>query len=344
MFRAQHLARSVVVVAQPVSQRLLPVGGSRYYGAADHTLGAAAAAHLFAQKQRLVASSRRTFATSCALREKQQQPPAEVAAHSATTSEFTTTTTTTIASDPQTTPKPRPKRRRRGYVYAAVFLLVGTSIGSLFRLSVSPPPLPEPGTKEDGYILESIYEDAQKLPLVQALSADPAWESWHAYSDRREGQRPPSITSGPMSGCRGLAYQRIFHNAATGEMVSVVYFGGALSGFPGVVHGGSLATILDESMGRCAIYRFPARIGVTANLDLTYKKPTLTNAFYVVRTRPVLSEDDEVIGRDGTKKSDRKLWIHGTIETLEGKICVDSKSLFVVPKNTKPLGRLDGKW
>ncbi|ETS77800.1 hypothetical protein PFICI_09862 [Pestalotiopsis fici W106-1] len=335
MFRAQYLARSVV--AQPISQKLLPAGGSRC--CANNNLKAAAA-HLFAQ-QRLVANSSRSFATTCSLREKQQ--PAE-AAHSASSE-----STTTISSDPQpeehqTTPKPKPKRRRRGYAYAAIFMLIGTSIGSLFRLSVSPPPLPEPGTKEDGYILESIYDQAKKLPLVQALSSDPAWESWYAYSDWREGSRPLSITSGPMSGCRGLAYQRIFHNKATGEMVSVVYFGGALSGFPGVVHGGSLATILDESMGRCAIYRFPARMGVTANLDLTYKKPTLTNAFYVVRTRPVLSEADEVIGKDGTKKSDRKLWVHGTVETPEGKVCVDAKSLFVVPKYIQPHGRTDGKW
>ncbi|KAI4604442.1 hypothetical protein KJ359_000580 [Pestalotiopsis sp. 9143b] len=334
MFRAQHLARSV---AQPISQRLLAVGGSRC--CADNNFRAAAA-HVSAL-WRPVASSR-TFATSPALREKQ---PA--VAQPTTTGSTTTTPAAISDTQPeghQSGPKPKPKRRRRGYVYAAIFFLAGTSIGSLFRLSVSPPPLPEPGTKEDAYILESIHEQAEKLPVVQALSSDPAYESWHAYTDRKEGGRPPSITSGPMSGCRGLAYQRIFHNAATGEMVSVVYFGGGLAGFPGVVHGGTLATILDESMGRCAIYRFPARMGVTANLDLTYKKPTLTNAFYVVRTRPVLSDDDEVAAKDGTKKSDRKLWVYGTIETQDGKVTVLSKSLFVVPKNTQNLGRLDRKW
>lgn len=239
--------------------------------------------------------------------------------------------------------QPAPKRRRRGYVYAAIFLLVGSSIGSLFRLSISPPPLPEPGTQEDAYIVASIHEKAEKLPLVQRLSSDPAWESWHAYEDRARGQRGPSITSGAMSGCRGLAYQRIFHNQTSGEMISVIYFGGALSGFPGVVHGGALATILDESLGRCAIYRFPARTGVTANLNLTYKKPTLTNAFYVVKTAPVLAESDEVVAKDGTKKSDRKLWVQGSIETPEGKTCVEAKALFVVPKTAKT-ARLDEKW
>lgn len=329
MFRAQFLARPV---AQPISQRLSLVGVSRC--CADNNFRAAAP-HVSASR-RPVASSR-TFATSSGLREKQP------AVAQPTTTESTTISDTQPEGH-QSAPKPKPKRRRRGYVYAAIFFLAGTSIGSLFRLSVSPPPLPEPGTKEDGYILESIHEQAEKLPVVQALSADPAYESWHAYTDRKEGGRPPSITSGPMSGCRGLAYQRIFHNAATGEMVSVVYFGGGLAGFPGVVHGGTLATILDESMGRCAIYRFPARMGVTANLDLTYKKPTLTNAFYVVRTRPVLSDDDEAAAKDGTKKSDRKLWVHGTIETQDGKVTVESKSLFVVPKNTQNLGRLDRKW
>lgn len=126
-------------------------------------------------------------------------------------------------------------------------------------------------------------------------------------------------------------------------MISVIYLGGALSGFPGVVHGGVLATVLDEGLGRCAIYRFPARTGVTANLDVAYKNPTLTNAFYVMKTKPVLVDSDEIVAKDGTKKSDRKLWVTGSIETLEGKVCVESKALFVVPKNAK-VGRLDDKW
>ncbi len=145
-----------------------------------------------------------------------------------------------------------------------------------------------------------------------------------------------------MSGSSGLAFQRVFHNAGTGEVVTVVYFGGAVAGFPGVVHGGALATVLDESLGRCAIFRFPTRTGVTANLEMQYRAPTLTSNFYVIRAAPLASRDDDVVGPDGVRKADRKLWVRGTLETEAGKVAVEAKGLFVVPKTYKLQPLLDG--
>ncbi|KAK7984826.1 hypothetical protein PG988_002448 [Apiospora saccharicola] len=245
----------------------------------------------------------------------------------------------------QVPPPPAPRRRRRGLIYAVVFACLGATVGSLFRLSISPPPLPAQGTPEDLYITSGIHERAAKLPLVQALSADPAWQSWEAYDDRgptNSEKRKGSITAGALSGSKGLAYQRVFWNPATGELVNVVYFGGGTAGWPGVVHGGALATVLDESLGRCAILRFPSRTGVTARLELNYKKPTVTNAFYTVRTRPVV-EEGEVTNKDGSRKSDRKLWVHGHIEAENGRVLVEARALFVVPKGIN-LAPLETRW
>jgi len=138
------------------------------------------------------------------------------------------------------------------------------------------------------------------------------------------------LTTGPLGGARGIgSYQKIFNNAATGEMISIIFIGGALSGWPGVIHGGFLSTLMDESLGRCAIRKLPAKTGVTANLELNYKKPAVTNSFYVVRTMPV---------EEG--RSERKCWVEGRLETLEGVVCVDAKGLFVVPKGLKT-GRIE---
>ncbi|KAI1352615.1 HotDog domain-containing protein [Xylaria sp. FL0043] len=178
-----------------------------------------------------------------------------------------------------------------------------------------------------------IQAQGAALPVVQQLEADPAWTSWDAY--RGVAATESRISSGPMAGSSGLAFQRVFHNATTGEVVTVVYFGAAMAGFPGVVHGGALATVLDESLGRCAIFRFPSRTGVTANLELQYRAPTMTNAFYVIRTTPVPSDDDGVVGTDGVRKGDRKLWVRGTLENDKGKVAVEAKGLFVVPKGYK---------
>lgn len=238
----------------------------------------------------------------------------------------------TLSTDPTSNP-PR-RRRRRGVYYSAVFLLIGLSLGTALRLTLSPPPLPPPGSAEDEYHTSTIRARGSSLPIVQTLSSDPSWESWDAYSGFRtqpEARRivQSRITTGPLSGSRGLPFQRIYHNAGTGEVVSVIYFGPGTAGWPGVVHGGAIATVLDESLGRCAILKFPARTGVTARLELTYRRPTLTAGYYVIRTRPMINADED------PAKSERKMWVEGTLETLEGKTCVEAKALFVVPKGVK---------
>ncbi|KAI1091953.1 HotDog domain-containing protein [Rostrohypoxylon terebratum] len=241
----------------------------------------------------------------------------------------------------QSSTSPRPKKRFRRIIW----LLLGFALGTALRFTLSPPPPPPQGSTEDALLTEQIRASGSSLPLVRSLSQDPNYTSWDAYS----GFSTPSpsttttttdptpsktlvqsrITSGPLSGSRGLPFQRIFHNAATGEIISVLYFGSGTGGWPGVVHGGALATLLDESLGRCAILRFPARTGVTARLELQYRQPTLTSGFYVIRARPM---DDE---RDSPEKRDRKLWVEGTLETMDGNTCVEAKALFVVPKGVK---------
>ncbi|CAJ2503851.1 Uu.00g112450.m01.CDS01 [Anthostomella pinea] len=261
-----------------------------------------------------------------------------------------------VTSTPESSsdkPAPPRRRRRRGIYYSVLFLVLGTTLGTFFRLTIAPPAPPARGSTEDAYLLSSIQAQGAALPLVRQLSADPAWTSWDAYGGASTSpdddddaaspnipthKRTPTvvrsrITSGPLSGSSGLAFQRVFHNAHTGEVISVLYFGAGTAGWPGVVHGGALATVLDESLGRCAILRFPSRTGVTANLELQYRAPTMTNAFYVVRTRPAPSDWDEA-------KSERKMWVQGTLEDAKGgRVCVEAKALFVVPKGfeLKPL-------
>ncbi|KAF2970879.1 hypothetical protein GQX73_g2655 [Xylaria multiplex] len=255
-------------------------------------------------------------------------------------------TTTDIGVYPHNvSPSPesqRPKRPRRGLYYATLFLLLGAAAGTLVRITIAPPELPTLGSEKDIYLQARIQAQGAALPVVQQLSTDPAWMSWEAYAgiptttdSQGVSTAQSTITSGPMSGSSGLAFQRIFHNTSTGEVVTVVYFGAGLAGWPGIVHGGAIATILDESLGRCAILRFPSRTGVTANLEMQYRFPTLTNNFYVIRAIPVASDDDDVVGEDGIRKGDRKVWVRGTLETEKGKVAVRAKGLFVVPKAYK---------
>lgn len=54
---------------------------------------------------------------------------------------------------------------------------------------------------------------------------------------------------------------RVFWNEAEKRSISVVFFGGGLSGWPGVVHGGAIATVLDEALGTVAVKSFPQKTG-----------------------------------------------------------------------------------
>ena len=200
--------------------------------------------------------------------------------------------------------------------------MLGLTGGQYISMIVAPPPLPLPGSKEDDLMVEYLAKQAEKLPIVQSLSSDPNWEATDAYQPVALEDRPHRISTGALGGARGIGgYQRLFHNKESGEVVNVVWFGGAVAGWPGITHGGLIATVMDETLGRVAIHRFPARTGVTANLNLNYLKPAITNSFYVIRALPEVE-----------RATDTKQWVYGRLETLDGTVCVEGRGLFVVAK------------
>jgi len=239
------------------------------------------------------------------------------------------------ASEP--IPPPPPRRRRTGLISAALFLALGLALGTPVRLFLQPPTPPVPGSAEDTARAALLAADASALPIFQQLSTDTEWTNWTAYSAAPPAASPAPgaasrLTTGALSGTRGLAYQHIFAHAPSGRFVTVVHFGPALAGWPGVVHGGALATLLDESLGRCAIAALPGRTGVTARLELAYRAPALANRFYVLRCRALAPEELEPEER---AKAGRKAWVVGTLETLDGKVCVEARGLFVAPRGLK---------
>ena len=220
--------------------------------------------------------------------------------------------------------QPTPKRSLRPYIYATIFFLIGLTAGQYVRLVLAPPAAPPPGSKEDLLMVNFLQKEAEKLPIVQSLSTDPNWISYEAYSSVPPSVRSQRLTTGPLGGARALGgFQRVFWNKESGEVVTVVWFGGAIAGWPGVTHGGVTATIMDENLGRCALRQFPSKTGVTANLELNYLKPVVTNSFYVVRAVPEKGF------------TERKGWVTGRLETMDGRVCVEAKGLFVVPKGMK---------
>ena len=181
--------------------------------------------------------------------------------------------------------------------------------------------------------LETRIDDEFKVKVLRGKctaaaanlrGADGSWRELAPESSHT------SLVNESLAGARALGVERLFWNEKAQELVAVVWFGGATSGWPGVTHGGCIAIVMGEKMAlaaRLAKHGLEAqRPGVESteanHVDVTYKKPTYANAFYVVRMLPRVAEDLPSTNGD--------VEVAGTLETLDGKICVAVSGLVPV--------------
>ncbi|KAF1943103.1 hypothetical protein EJ02DRAFT_453626 [Clathrospora elynae] len=272
-------------------------------------------------------------------------------------------------------PFPLQSRLRWSYLWYASILALGITTGLGARHFAAPLGLPLPGSREDELILESLGRDIDALEVVQALRT----QSYNLHNDTalRSG---PGLTSsgggggrkisaykawqeldidfgrgeggmlGAMSGTRGLGVQRAFWSAETREMVAVVWIGGGLSGWPGVAHGGAIATVFEEVMARMVD---STSVHHPSSLSITYAKPTYSLDFYILRASfstphlpqsgPALDPETDLakswLGwlspakhRTKTvKPTGQKFEIVGTMESIKGDMCAKAKGSFHVP-------------
>jgi acyl-coenzyme A thioesterase PaaI-like protein len=134
-----------------------------------------------------------------------------------------------------------------------------------------------------------------------------------------------NFTAGALRGPGKLALMpMVMSRYDESEAVVIVHVGRGLCGHDGIVHGGLLATLLDESLARTAINNLPDKIGVTANLSINYRAPTFADQFIVMKIR--LNE-----------KNGRKVRVSGRVEDLKGNLLVEANATFVQPKYSSML-------
>jgi len=165
---------------------------------------------------------------------------------------------------------------------------------------------------------------ANKLTLVRVLRESGEYDEFDAWGENVEN-RARKFTASTLAGPQKIALNRVFLHKNGQESISILSLGPALSGYPNVVHGGVLATILDESLGRLALGCFPNRNGVTAKLELNYRKPT--------RARPEGSPAFTVLRSRVVGATEKKAQVVGQVEDLDGNILVEADGLFVVPRS-----------
>ncbi|KAI1948101.1 hypothetical protein LOZ53_005821 [Ophidiomyces ophidiicola] len=192
-------------------------------------------------------------------------------------------------------------------------------------------PVAEPDTPEDVENLRQIQEQFDKLPIVKKLRASEDYVEWEAYSNFSPEEKARRLTTGPLRGSRGISTQTIFWNEQEKTATSVLYLGAGIGGWPGLVHGGALATLLDEAMGRVALRSFPARTGVTANLNVNYRKPFFADQFCIITAKCEPEQSNE-----------RKAIVKAEIRDSAGSLCTEASSVFVVPRNMTLRSLADG--
>ncbi|KAJ5759437.1 hypothetical protein N7520_006593 [Penicillium odoratum] len=195
-----------------------------------------------------------------------------------------------------------------------------------------------------------------QMPLVQSLR-----QSHQNYKESRPHLAiPPAIrqhhfVGGSLAGQGKIALAPYMWTSSqtqkngsskskASSVVSVFHIGRDLCGHPGFVHGGLLSVLFDEVFARCVSAAFPSGLGMTANLNVDFRKPALPDRMYVLRA-------------ETTKVEGRKAWVEGRMfclplalpmahggpgftsdtsllrEDSEGAVMVaEAKALFVEPK------------
>jgi 3'-phosphoadenosine 5'-phosphosulfate synthase len=172
---------------------------------------------------------------------------------------------------------------------------------------------------------EEVESFIDHHPVVADLRADPNLHESRPHMRMPSAFRPSNFTGGTLLGPGRLTVAPFEWKDREGrESIQIFHVGKDVCGHPGIVHGGMIATMLDEGLARCCFAALPHHVGVTATLTVNYKAPAKADSYLVLRA-------------ETTKVEGRKAWVKGRIETLAGEgkqptVLAEADGLFVSPK------------
>ena len=188
-------------------------------------------------------------------------------------------------------------------------------VGSLYPPDlvtfISPRPAPPPpllDTPEAKAYTDALEDQLQNLPLLKELHSREDKQDWYEsrpYTDIPDKVKANNLTAGALSGPGKLALRPLIRvKNDESEAWGFIHLGRSLCGHDGIVHGGLMATLLDESMGRVvsttdssrifahyytlqAFFNLPNNIALTANLTLNYRAPTRADQVRPTKVYPI---------------------------------------------------------
>ena len=123
-----------------------------------------------------------------------------------------------------------------------------------------------------------------------------------------------------------------FYEIEPGRVESRLSIPFRFCGYPGVVHGGIITSMLDETSGRAA-QKGPNDFMFTSEIKVRFRKNVPTDT-------PLL-----VIGQF-IRRRGKVAFSHGEIQNMEGEVLAESEGVFVdIPdEKLKEIGQLDHEW
>lgn len=105
-----------------------------------------------------------------------------------------------------------------------------------------------------------------------------------------------------------------FYEQPDGEVTCDVTLPERYQGYPGIVHGGIVASMLDEIAGRAAMQGNVARFMMTARLEVRYRKPV------------PIGQPLRLVGRLSRRRG-RLTDVQGEIRLLDGSVAAEAQAL-----------------
>jgi uncharacterized protein (TIGR00369 family) len=128
-----------------------------------------------------------------------------------------------------------------------------------------------------------------------------------------------------------------FYETPTGEVIVDHIVPDEYQGYPGVVHGGVVAAMLDEVAGRTQMNGSPPRFMYTARLDIRYRQnvPTGKPLHLVGRSMKVkkrtATASAQIFGPDGALLAEAEVLLVNVPEELIGAVDLDALGWKVYP-------------
>lgn len=100
--------------------------------------------------------------------------------------------------------------------------------------------------------------------------------------------KPTTSSSSSISGTPSSSSTSTSNNSTESEgrtskssVMTIFHLGPNVTGHPGYIHGGQLSIMFDEAFARCVSLSFGSGLGMTANLNVDFRRPALPGRLFV---------------------------------------------------------------